>query len=394
MADTIKNNQKVAVMIEAVEGTYQAPANGDSFISPLADSLEINPTKERLERNNLNSSIGKSTSRGGMQSVSAAISVEAKANGIAGAEPEYSPLLKAALGTSRQNTTVITSKASGNTATVLQIEDADISKLNVGDTVLVKQAGAFHLSPILSKTTGTGTASVTLLIAHPSGDMTDSVQVEKFSTYYTANSGHPTLSVSKYVEDARLEKAIGCRVASFALNNFTTGQLADFSFSLEGLGFDQALAAPGYTPSYDSALPPKVLSAFVYQDNAQIAINELTFNVENSLAYKTSTASENGRISSRITERVVSGSINPYKQDNSLAQFNKFKNETEFSVFGYMAIPTATGEYKDVVAFYMPKCVITEYTEADQDGLLQENLAFNATRGADGSNEEIFITII
>jgi hypothetical protein len=395
MSDTIKNNLKVAVMVEASEGTYLAPSSADAFISPLSDGFEINPAKELLERNNLNSSIGKSTARGGMKSVTASISVEAKANGVAGAEPEYSPLLKAALGTSRQNTTVVTTKASGNTATVLQIQDADISKFNVGDIILVKQTGAYHLSPVISKTTGTGTATITMLVAHPSGDCSDSVTIEKFTTYFTANSGHPTLSLSKYVENARLEQAAGCRVSSMSLNNFSTGQLADLSFSLEGLNFDHSLTPPAYTPSYDLALPPIVLSAYVYQDGSALAINELSLNVENSLAYKTSTASPNGKISSRITERVVTGSINPYKQDDSIANFTKFKNDTEFSVFGYMAVPNGTaGEFKDVVAFYMPKCMISEYSEGDQDGLLQENLSFSASRGADGSNEELYIGII
>lgn len=395
MADTIKNKIKLAIMAESVEGTYLAPSSADAFISPLADGLEMNPAKELLERNNLNSSIGKSTPRSGMKSVSVSIAVEAKANGTAGSEPEYAPLLKAALGASRQNTTVVTTKASGNTATVLQINDADISKFTIGDLILVKQSGAYHVSPISAISTGTGTATITMLVAHPSGDITDSVTIEKFTTYYTANSGHPTLSVSKYVEDARLEQAAGCRVASMSLNNFSTGGLADFSFSLEGLSFDHSLTAPSYTPAYDSALPPIVLSAYVYQDGVALAVNEVSISLENALAYKTSTASENGKISSRITQRTVSGSINPYKQDNNIANFTKFKNDTEFSLFGYMGVPTGTaGQFKDVVAFYMPKCHINEYAETDQDGLLQESISFNATRGADGSSEELYIGII
>ena len=395
MSDTIKNKIKLAIMTEVAEGTYLTPSSAAAFISPLADGLEVSPSKELLERNNMTTSIGKATPRTGMKSVSASIGVEAKAHGTAGSEPEYAPLLKAALGASRQNTTVVTTKASGNTATVLQIEDADISKFAVGDMVLVKQSGAYHMSPVTAKSTGTGTATITLLVAHPSGDCTDSVTIEKFTTYYTANSGHPTLSVSKYVEDARLEQAAGCRVASMTLNNFSTGQLADFSFSLEGLSYDHSLTAPSYTPSFNSALPPIVLSAYAYVDGVAVPMNEVSVSLENSLAYKTSTASANGKISSRITSRNVSGSINPYKQDDSVANFDRFDADTEFSLFFYMGVPTSTaGQFKDVVAFYLPKCHINEYSEGDQDGLLQENLSFNATRGADGSSEELYITII
>lgn len=395
MADTIKNNLKVAIKAESTEGTYEAPAAGTDFISPLADGLELTPVKELLERANLNSSIGKTKPRGGMKSVTASISVEAKAHGTAGSKPQYSPLIESALGTSRQNTTQVTTKASGNTATVLQIEDADISKFNIGDSILVRQSGAFHVSPITAKSTGAGTATITLLVAHPSGDMTDSVVVEKFSTFLTANSGHPSISISKYVESARLETAVGCKVTSMALNNFTTGQLADFSFGLEGMSFTQSLTAPSYTPSYDAALPPIVLSACVYVDGVKVPVNELSFSVENTLAFKTSTCSENGRISSRVSGRTITGSFNPYKQDDSIANFTKFNNETLFSVFGYMAIPTSTaGEFEDIVAFYMPNCMITELGEADQDGLLQETISFSANRGSDGSSEEMYLTFI
>ena len=180
-----------------------------------------------------------------------------------------------------------------------------------------------------------------------------------------------------------------------ALNNFTTGELADFSFGFEGLSFDSSLTTPPVTPAYDTAQPPAVLSACVYQDGVLIPVNEVGVSVENTLAFKTSTCSANGKIGSRISERVVTGTINPYKQDDDIANFTKFKNNTEFSIFGFMAIPTGTtGEVKDVVAFYMPNCTITEYAETDSDGMLQESISFNATRGTDGSEEEIYICSI
>lgn len=395
MSDAVKNKIKIGLMKEVTEGAYLTPSGATKFLAPLADGVELTPAKELLERNVLTSSIGKITPRTGMKSVSGALSTEARTSGIAGIEPQYGVLVESAMGAVRTNTSVVTTKASGNTATVLQIQDADIAKFNIGDIILVKQSGAYHVSPITAKSTGTGTATITLLVAHPSGDCTDSVTIEKFVTYYTANSGHPTLSVSKYVEDARLEQAAGCRVKSMELNNFSTGQLADLKFSFEGLSFDQSLTAPAYTPSYDTALPPIVLSATVYMDGTSVPVNELSFSLENTLAFKTSTASANGKISSRITERKFKGSFNPYKQDDSIANFTKFNSNTEFSVFGYMANPTGTaGEFNGVFAFYLPKCLITELGESDQDGLLQESISFIASRGTEGASEELYLTLI
>jgi hypothetical protein len=395
MSDAVKNTQKIGIMKEVTEGTYLAPSGVTKFLAVLGDGAQLTPSKDLKERNVMTGSIGKVTPRTGMKSVGGTVPTEARTSGTPGQEPQYGPLMEAALGAVRSNTTVITTKASGNTASILQIEDADISKLAIGDSVLVKQSGAFHVSPITAKSSGAGTATVTMLVPHPSGDCTDSVTIEKLVTYYTANSGHPTLSISKYVEDARLESASGVRVKSLELNNFATGELADLKFALEGLTFDQSLTAPPFSPTFDSALPPIVLSAVVYMDGVAVPVNELSFSLENTLAFKTSTASANGKISSRVTERKVSGSFNPYKQSDSIANYTKFNSNTEFSVFGYMANPTGTaGEFSGVVALYLPKCIITELGEADQDGLLQETISFTASRGSDGASEELYITLI
>lgn len=393
MSDSVKNTTKIGLMKEVTEGTYLAPSSASKYLAPTGDGIEIKPSKELLDRSVMTGSIGKVTPRVGMKSVEGGLATEARTSGTPGQEPQYGPLMEAALGDVRTISSTTTTKT-GNTASVLQIEDADIGKFNVGDCVLVKEAGAYHVSPILSKTSGTGTATITLLVAAGSS-FSDNVVIEKVVTYLTANSGHPSLSVSKYIEDARLEYAAGCRVKTVELNNFSTGQLAEFKFAFEGLNFDQSLTATPHTPSYDSALPPIVLSATVYMNGTAIPVNELTFSLENTIAYKTSTQSANGKIASRITERSVKGSFNPYKQSDSIDNFTKFNSNTEFSLFAYMANPTGTdGEIQDVVALYMPKCLITELAEADQDGLLQENISFTASRGSDGNSEELYISLI
>ena len=394
MALTIKSNGKYAVMVESVEGTYEVPASGSDFIAVLEDGNELSPAKELLERSVLTGSIGKVTPRTGMKSVSASLGVELKAGSTAGADPEYAPLLKGAFGATRNRATVVTTKGSGNTATVLQIEDADIADLQIGDIIVVKQAGAYHISPITARSTGAGTATVTMLVAHPSGDCTDSVTVAPFRTWYANNTGHPSLSVTKYVDDVITEKATGCRVSSMALEGFATGGLANFSFGLEGMGFDRSVAAPPYTPSLDSSLPPVILSAKVYLDGTVIEVNELTVSLENTVGFATSTGSANGRISGRISERTITGTIDPYKASDSVANYTKFVNNTQFSLFAFAYNPTTTaGEFGEMVGFYMPKCVITEISEADQDGILKDSLTFSASTGSDGSSKELYFSM-
>lgn len=396
MAIAVKNNTVYAVEVESTEGTYVAPTAADSsYVQVLSDGAELTPAKETLERNIFNGSIGMSTPRVGQRTVTGAMPVEMRAADTEGAAPEADALFRSALGSRRQVTaTTIDATDSGGTHTTTRayLADADGSKYSVGDTVTVKVSGDYHTSPIVAVSSAAGDSYVDFLVAADSA-FSDSDEIAAVTTYVTADSGHPSLSISKYIEAAVLEQATGCRVTSLALENFTTGQLASFNFGFEGLDFDRSITAQPHTPDYDDTLPPIILSACVYQDGTQIQVNEVSFTVENTLGFATSTCSENGRISGRVTERSVSGTMNPYKTDDSIADFTKFKNNTEFSLFGSAHIPSSTaGQFDNTVAFYMPKCIITELGETDQDGLLQETVAFSASRGADASTEEIYIS--
>lgn len=392
---SVKKNTAIAVVAETTEGVYAPPTSAADFVQTLADGTELSPSKEQLERNVFTGSIGKTTPLTGQFQVKGSLPTECRAHSLEGHAPEYDVLMKSTLGTRRQGTSVITTKASGNTGSVLQINDADIADLNVGDIVMVKEAGAFHVSPIQSKSSTSGSANITLKVAKASGSFSNSVQIAKFTTYTVADSGHPSFSVSKYVDGLVLEKAVGCRVNSMALENFSTGQLPNLKFDIEGLNYDRSLTSIPYTPSYDTAQPPIILDARIYMDTTAIEVNELSLTVQNTLGFQSSISAANGRSSGRATERTITGSFNPYKMNNDVSNFTKYVNNTPFSLFAYAKVPTGvSGEFGQVVAIYAPNCIITELGESDQDGLLQENISFSANRGAAGTTSEIFICFI
>lgn len=395
MAIAIKNNTVYAVETEVTEGTYVAPAADTSYVQVLADGAELNPAKELLERNIFNGSIGKSTPRTGTRTVAGNMPVEMKAAATEGAPPEYDKLMRSALGSRRQvaANTVNDADAGGpHTTTRAYLLDADANEYNVGDNVTFKTTGNYHTTPVTAVSNTAGDVYIDVLIPADSA-FTNGTVIMALTTYKVADSGHPSLSISKYIEEAVLEKAVGCRVNSLELADFTTGQLASWNFGFEGLNFDRTLTAQPHTPNFSDALPPIILEACVFQDTTDLQINELSFSLENGLAFATSTCSTNGRISGRAAERTISGSFNPYKLDNDITQFTKFVNNTEFSLFGSAKVPTSTaGEYSQVVAFYMPKCITTELAEEDQDGLLQDSVSFTAARGTNGETDELYIS--
>jgi hypothetical protein len=395
MGIAVKKNTHIGVVPEVTEGTFEPADSATDYVQTLADGFELNQTKEVIERNIFTGSIGKTSPRTGQFQASGTIPVEMRASSTAGAAPEFTNLLESALGSKVVVATTTTTKSSGNTASILQIEDADISKFAVGDIVMTKAAGAFHVSPITAVDTTGSAANITLLIPHPSGDHPDSVVIEKATHYKPAEDGHPSLSISKWIEETILEKAVGCKVTTCSIENFTTGQIPTMNFGFEGLNFDREVDTIPATPSYSSALPPILLDGRVYQGTDAIDINELALSIENTLGFVTSIAAPNGRVSSRVTERAITGSFNPYKPDDAIDNFTKYKNDTPFTIFAYGKLPTGVdGEFSGVIAIYLRNVLITELGEADQDGLLQETIAFSADRGVSGTTPEITITFI
>lgn len=397
MANPIaKNNSVIGIKAETTEGTYAAPASATDYIQPLADGFELSPKKEQIERNILTSSIGKVTPRVGIRSVSGALPVELRASGVEGQETDFDVLLQSALGSRRQLAARITTKASGNTGTRLQIADADIASLNVGDMFVVLEAGAHVVCAVTAKDSTGGAAHVDVVPGRATGVFPNSVQISKFSTYVTANSGHPTFSVSNYWANEILEKAMGCRVTSLGIDSFSTGKIAGLKFGFDGIAFDEVDGSAAHIPSFDSGLPPLILGAFVYQDGVSLEVNQFSVNLQNEVSFKTATSSVNGRVASRITKRSVSGSINPYKDDTSVANFTKFNNQTPFNLMVFAANPSAVAgelELGSVVAIYLPHCVMTEKKVGDEGGLLVDQISFSSDRG-NGSTEEMYLGFI
>ena len=390
----LKANSVIGVAEEVTEGVYVAPPDALSFVQPLEDGFEMTPAKELVERAILDGSIGQATPRVGTKSVTGTLPVEFRASGIEGGLTDFDLFLHSALGNRRQIATRSTTKA-GNTTTVLQIEDADIGKYTVGDSIVILEAGDYTVHVITAVDPTGGAANVTYLPAR-SGAPADNVEISKSSVYYPANDGHKSLSLSYYWGNEIRQTAVGCKIASMSIDSFVTGQVANFNFGFEGLNFDEVDGAAPFTPTYDSGLPPLILKACVFQDGLQIDLNEFTMSMENVLSFLTSTCSENGRIKSRISNRAINGTFNPYKDDTSVDQHTKFNKNQPYSLFIQAQNPDDTNvvQLGSVVTLWLPNCISTEKSVGDQDGTLIDSISFQATRGDSGSNDEIFIGMI
>jgi len=367
MGYVLKANKKFAIKEEVTEGTYVAPNAGADFIKAQEANVEV--TKEILERAYIGSSIGQHKPEVGMSNASGSVKFEMKAHGTEGAAPEYGLLFESCLGAERSAVTKDASDedyvAPDYSTTKICLANADKNIYAVGDIVVTKQSENYHCSPIASIGNDDDGVHITLLIAS-SETYADGDTIAAVQTYYCADSGHPSFSASQYQEEAILKKAVGCKVKSIALEGFGTGTHAAFNVAFDAMDGDEEVTAQPVTEAYDSALPPIVLGAKIYQDGVEIDCNEFSFSIENELSVQKATGQANGKLGIRVTKRTIKGSINPYKEDDSVANYTKFDAGTEFSIFAFAKVPTGvTGEYEDVVAVYLPQCSIANLAEGD-----------------------------
>lgn len=381
---------------ESTEGTYVAPSANTSYTSVLPN-FSMNPIKDLLVRDIITGSKALATPRIGKRSVEASLEVEFRASGTEGGEPDFHSLLHAALGGESSVAAQNTTKATGNTGTVLQIEDADIGDYSVGDIIVVLESGAHDMNVITAVDSTGGAANITVSPGKSSGSYSNSVVISKTKMYFGADTGHPTLSLSYYWGNEIRQAGLGMRVNSMSLNNFLTGQTASWGFNLEGMDFTEVDGAAPHTPSYDDETPPILLNACVYQDGTSIDIQNFNMTVTNTNGFLESPCSSSGRLAGNMVRREITGSFNVYKDDTSVSQFTNFEDNTTFSLFITAYNPSSTTGEIDLgsaVGIYLPSCIITAKPVEDVDGVLVDAISFQATGGTTGDSIDIYVGLI
>lgn len=387
----VKGRTSVFLKEEPTEGTYTAPASAADAVEVLEDFGGFQYTREEIERNVLSDTVEVEASRPGLPTVSGDVPVEFKAGAVEGGAPLSDVLYKSLLGGKKTIASASTTKAAGNTVTVLQVEDADVSKYEKHDIILVKVPGAYQVRPIASVNATPGSATVTLAIALES--VANSVVIEKVTKYFHQENA-PTFSVTTYLGGEIEDQARGVRAISAELQNWTTGQIPGFNFTCEGLDLDRAVDTPAYSPDFSAQpQPPVALSACIWLSGEKVQYPEFSLTMENTKSDIQSACSPSGKVGSRFTRFQVTGSINPYMQDDNVDLFNKFNNNGDVSVFGYASnAGTNPGEIQNVVAFWIPQAKITNIEIGDADGILTDSLEFKSYRKDGG--DSVFLAFI
>jgi hypothetical protein len=193
-----------------------------------------------------------------------------------------------------------------------------------------------------------------------------------------------TLTLGAYV-DGRRHLMRGC-AGSFTLN-FETGRLASIDWTFTGVWSstsDQSLL----TPTYPTALPLRVANATFTIGSWSPCFQNLSIDAGNEVFLRecATNTDASGYAAAIITGRQVTGSINP--EATLLATKPNYTNwiastEEAFS----FAIVNAT----DKVTFSMPKFQITNLQEGERNGVVTDEITFQANRSVAAGNDELSI---
>ncbi len=399
MPNLLREDSIFAVVAEDVEGVLQEPAaDDDGYVQLKRDGVSLKSARDLKERGVFTGTLTDADPRLGMRNGSGAFSAEMKASGLEGEDPDYAIMIESLFPDRHAIAARIATKNAGNTGTNLKIQDADIAALKKGDIIVVLQDGAYHPCAITAVDETGGAANVTVFPGLTVGNFANSVEIAKSVTFKPADAGHKSYSALAYWGSGGpgvLEAVTGARTKTMTLEKFDTGELPSFKFDFEGMSYvhDKEHDAP-HDPEFDDSLPAVVLSCGLYKNGVALDTKAVSFSIEQPLAFLKSVISQSGKITGRASgTRKVKGKISPYADGDSIQNFSDWEEGTAFSQFGYIALPDAVNglQLGSIVAWWMPNCVITQPEYNQEEGVMTEDLEFQATGGPRGTEDEISI---
>ena len=386
MAFLVKNLDRVEVMVEVTEGTpVDAAANSD-MIEPVSDSVTLDIEKAEIERKLLGGTVESDASRVGLPTISGALTTELRSHSTAGAAPvDNDRLLQSLLG--GKSAVAAATTTTGNTTTVLTFSSHSFT---AGMVALIKITGAYECRPIASVTATT----ITLAFAVSAGSIADGTEVEAVCVYYPDSTLEKSLTVTHRPANDLKHQAAGIRATSGSISGWSTGETPSMEFALSGLSIAKTVGAGSYSPAANTALPPVILNSCAYINGTLVDYNEFSLAIEKEVADAPSACQASGIVSKRTTGIKISGKIDPYTSDVSVARFGLYDDNTDISLLVFAYNPTSTaGEYGEVVAIWIPQAKITKLPLKDVNGVYADDLEFKTHKTSAG-NDSLFLNFI
>ena len=203
-------------------------------------------------------------------------------------------------------------------------------------------------------------------------------------TYAPVSSGFESVTIYRYY-DGKLHKYTGC-IGNMTLSQ-DTGDFHVLTFNLFGHFVSETDVAL-VTPVYDTAQPIAAINGTFTFDSYNAIINNLAFDMGNTIAEAVDYNGSDGFGTIRITDRNVTGSFDP--EDVLVATYDFW---TEFVGSTTAAMSTAAlGTAGNQIALSFPALKITNVSPGDRDGILTRTIEFAAVESAGDDQVSIAFT--
>lgn len=231
MANIQTRSSVLAIKAETTEGTPVKPTAGTDAVA-LQPDFAMEAAFDILSNDELKSSIGKAKPILGSENPTASFSHYLRSSGVEGQAPNYGLLFKAMLGDQSTASTQYNT-VSSSTTSIVKVDTGEGATFERGEFLLIKDGtNGYSIRPIHSISGDNLTLGFNLATAPGTG-----IDLGKCVLYKPANLSHPTLSIWHYLgNDGAIQLMSGARVTGIDID-LTAGQLANASYSLEGIEY-------------------------------------------------------------------------------------------------------------------------------------------------------------
>ncbi len=382
MTTILKRQAQVAAAVEATEGTEEALAAADAM---LVYDVSFSPDVSTFAREPARASLSKLPSVRGVKVGSLSFRAELKGSGSVATQPEFDVFLRACgMARSAVETAPIGAVTGGpiEAGELLSFAGSGATGRAVGDT----DTGGTLRYVVLTGTPanadvvtgGTSGASCTISGAP--------VLAQGFE-YLPASSSVPSATVGAFIDGIK-HTLIGAR--GNVTIDVNAGEPAFLNFTFTGVYLETTDVALLTGTSYDATVPPVFLDVGFVLGAFSPCFVAMGIDLANTLELRRCANAEHGAVSTLITGRSPSATIDP--ELDLVANYDFFGNlragtEGRFACeFGDTA--------GNIVSLASPKVQIDQIGDGDRNGLAVGNLTLNlVTSTVDAGDDEFQIGI-
>lgn len=196
-------------------------------------------------------------------------------------------------------------------------------------------------------------------------------------TYAPVSVAIPSVTIGIFRAAQYLWTFSGCR-GNLQITK-TTRQLAVYDFTMTGRFVSHADAVPA-AATFDATRPPPWRNGVFSIDGAPAAVQQVSFNANNTIALPDDPNEVEGFQAPCVTARDIQGTMNPLKELPSTRDlFDAFRTGTPSALIaGIGTVPA------NIVTITIPRAKYTGNTEGNRDSLIIEDVPFSAVGTDDG----------